>query len=94
MIPRLRNKSYEERLKELNLRLSKCRLRGDLIEAFKIFHGFDNISINNDVTTDFANTTRNNGFKIIDKRFRSKEAKHFSFNKFVNVLVLSPSANS
>ena len=35
MIPRLRNKSYEERLKELNLlSLSKCRLRGNLIEVF------------------------------------------------------------
>ena len=35
MISRLRNKSYEEQLKELNLfSLSKRRLRGDLIEVF------------------------------------------------------------
>ena len=45
MIPRLRNKSYEDRLKQLNLfSLSKHRLRGNLIEVLKIFHGFDNIN--------------------------------------------------
>ena len=86
MIPRLRNKSYEERLKELNLfSLSKRRLRRDLIEVFKIFHGFDNININDYVTTDLTSTTRNNGLKIIGKRFRSNEAKHFFFNRIENV---------
>ena len=86
MIPRLRNKSYEEPLKELNLfSLSKRRLRGDLIEVFKIFHGFDNININDYVTTDLTSIICNNGFKIIGKRFRSNEVKHFFFNRIVNV---------
>ena len=78
MIPRLQNKLYEERVKELNsFGLTKRRLRGDLIEASTIFHGFDNIDIIEYVTNDIKNTTRNNGFKIIGKRFRSNEAKHF-----------------
>ena len=86
MIPRLRNKSYEERLKELNLfSLSKRRLRGDLIEVFKIFHGFGNININDYVATDLTNTTHNNGFKIVGKRFRSNEAEHFLFNRIQNI---------
>ena len=86
MIPRFRNKSYEERLNELNLfSLSKRRLRGDLIAIFRILHVVDNIDINDYVTTDLTSTTRNNGFKIIGKRFRSNEAKHFFFNRFVNV---------
>ena len=51
----------------------------------KIFHGFDNININDYVTTDLTSTTRNNGFKIIGKRFRSNEAKHFFFNRIVNI---------
>ena len=65
MIPRLRNKPYEEGLKELNLiSLSKRRLRCDQIDLIKIFCGFDNDIINDYVTTDLTSTTRNNGFKI------------------------------
>ena len=83
MIPRLRNKPYEERLKELNLfNLSKRRLRRDLIEVFKIFGSLDNNNINDYLNTDLTSTTRNNGFKIIGKRFRSREAKLF----FLNIL--------
>ena len=37
--------SYEEKLKKLNLTtLETRRLRGDLIEMFKIIKGFDNIN--------------------------------------------------
>ena len=86
IIPRLRNKSYEERLNELNLfSLSKHRLRGELIEVFKIFNGFGSINVNDYVTTDLTSTTRNNGFKIIGKRFKSSEGKHFFFNRIVNI---------
>ena len=86
MIPRLRNKSYEERLKELNLfSLSKRRMRGDLIEVYKIFKGFDNINVNDYFTIDRTSVTRNNGFKIVGKRFRTNESKHFFFNRVVNV---------
>jgi len=71
MIPRLRNISYEERLKELNLfTLSKLRMRGDLIEVFKIFKGFDNINAKDYLTVDRSNISRRrNSFKITGKRF-------------------------
>ena len=86
MVPRLRNKSYEERLKELNLfTLSKRRLRGDLITLFKIFKGFTNMNPDNFLTLDRSNFTRNNGFKIIGKRFKTNEAKHFFFNRVINI---------
>lgn len=92
MIPRLRNKSYEERLKELNLfSLPKHRIRGDLIEVFKIFKGFSNLDPNKYFTIDPSNLTRNNGFKIIPKRFQSHEAKHFFFNRIVNIWNKLPS---
>ena len=94
MIPRLRNLPYEERLTELNLfNLSKRRMRGDLIEVFKIFKGFDNINAQDYFTIDHSNRTRRrNNFKIIGKRFVSNEAKHFFFNRVPNVWNLLPSS--
>ena len=66
MIPRLGNKPYVERLNDLNLfSLSKCRLGGDLIETFKIFRGFHDISINDHITTELTNTTCNNGLSSL-----------------------------
>ena len=87
MIPRLKNKPYEERLKELNLfSLEKRRMRGDLIEMFKIIKGFDNINTEDYITFDRSNITRRrHSFKITGKRFTSNEAKHFFFNRIVNV---------
>ena len=75
MIPRLKNKTYEERLEELNLfSLTKCRIRGDLIKVFKIFKGYTNLNVNKYFNIDNS-STRNNGCKIIPKRFKSHEAK-------------------
>ena len=86
MIPRLRNKPYDERLKELGLfSLSKRRLRGDLIEIFKMFRGLDNVNIHDYLNVDERNITRSNGYKIVGKHFRSEEAKHYFFNRVVNV---------
>ena len=47
MIPKLRNISYEMRLKECGLTtLETKRLRGDQIEVFKILNGYENIDRN------------------------------------------------
>ncbi len=47
IIPKLRNLSYEIRLKECGLtRLETRRLRGDQIEVFKIMNGYENINRN------------------------------------------------
>ena len=44
MIQKLRNISYEMRLKECGLTtLETRRLRGDQIEVFKILNGYENI---------------------------------------------------
>ena len=92
LIPRLRNKPYEERLKELNLfSLEKRRLRGDLIEVFKMMRGFVNVNISDYVTVDQERATRSNGLKIIGKSFRSEESKYFFFNRIVNVWNSLPS---
>ena len=60
LIPRLRNKPYEERLSELNLfSLTKQRLRGDLIEVFKIIKGIENMDMEKYFTIDTSNITIN-----------------------------------
>ena len=47
LIPGLRDRSYEERLKECGLTtLETRRLRGDQIEVFKILNGYENIDSN------------------------------------------------
>ena len=47
MIPKLRNISYEIRLKECGLTtLETRRLRRDQIEVFKILNGYENIDRN------------------------------------------------
>ena len=86
MIPSLRNKSYEERLKELDLfPLQHRRLRGDLIQVFKIIKGIDNMDCNKYFSIDHSNYTRGNGCKIIGKSFNSYESKNFFFNRIVNL---------
>jgi hypothetical protein len=86
IIPSLRNKPYEERLKELNLfSLSQRRMRGDLIQVFKIIKGIDNMDCNKYFTINHSNYTRGNGCKIIGKQFKSHESKNFFFNRVVNL---------
>ena len=47
LIPVLRNLSYEERLKIINLpSLVYRRLRGDLIEVYKYLHGYYDVDVN------------------------------------------------
>ena len=86
LIPRLLNKPHEERLSELNLfDLAKWRLRGDLMEVFKIIEGIENMNMEKYFTIDTFDITRNNGYKIVVKRFQTNDAKHFFFNPVVNV---------
>ena len=59
------------------IQFSKRRLQEDLIELLKIFAGFYNIGLSDYVTTDLTSTTHSNGFKIIGKRFKWNEEKHF-----------------
>ena len=48
MIPRLRKMTYEERLKKLNLpRLYDRRIRGDMIETYKIMSGKEKLNSRN-----------------------------------------------
>ena len=68
LVPCLREKSYEERLEELNLYPLEVRwVRGDIIAVFKILNGLEDI----DTSELFAMsdvTTRGHNMKIFKKR--------------------------
>lgn len=71
LIPEVRHMGYERRLEELNLfTLEQRRLRGQLIEAFKIIRGFSNVPIT-DFFTLSENPTRNHGWKVVVPRFQT-----------------------
>ncbi len=48
-----------------------------MIEVFKMLHGLDDVRISVYLIVDRERSTRNNGFKITGKSFRSEESKHF-----------------
>ena len=68
MIPKLRNISYEMRLKECGLTTQETRrLRGDQIEVFKILNGYENIDRNIFFTVKEERRTRGHGVSYISK---------------------------
>ena len=78
MIPEIRNHSFQQRLKDLELiSLVQRRLREQLIEVFKYLNRFNNVRPIGPFDYDFNNTTRNNRKKIIVKRFNTSVAQHF-----------------
>ena len=85
LIPELRNKSYENRLRELKLfSMEKRRLRGDMIKTFKIIKGLVNVKYEKYFNLDISCTTRNNGFKLKGKRYETDIAGHYFFNRVIN----------
>ena len=73
MIPELRNLGYERRLRKLNLlSLEQRRLRGQLIETYKIVRGHSTLAPEA-VFSLSRNPTRNHGFKLDVPRFRTNK---------------------
>ena len=81
----LRNLTYEERLRILGLTsLELRRIRGDLIQVFKIVHGFDGLCF--DSFFKFARFTKTRGhrFKLEGKRCRLDVRKYFFSQRVVD----------
>ena len=77
LIPSVRHLSYERRLEKLNLySLEKRRIRGQLIETFKMLKGIENIDYNKLFTLS-NNQTRSNGLKLNLKRFNTTQCGNF-----------------
>ena len=70
MIRELKGHTYEERLTALNLTtLEARRLRGDLIEMFKILKGFDKTGLN--ISTNQLSNLRGHSLKLFKSRFNT-----------------------
>ena len=93
--PGLRNVIYEERLKILNLTtLKERRIRGDLIQQFKIIHGFDIVNWHNKPTfviEDIDNeqnimkpVTRGHKYRMIKENIKDTTRLNFFSNRIVN----------
>ena len=102
-LPSLKDKDYDQRLKILNLPSLKARrIRGDLIQAYKIFNNVDEIDPNELFPTNPNNRTlRNSSNKIFKPHFNTKEKKNsFSYriakrwNELPEHIKNAPSTNS
>ena len=97
LIPALRNKSYEDRLTDLNLfSLEKRRIRGDMIEVWKIISGHENLDRSYFFELQENSITRNNGCKIVGRRFQTEIARNWftyrvvdEWNRLPNLVVNS-----
>ncbi len=83
-ITSLRNKPYEERLAGLILfSLEKRRLRGNIIECFKILKRFTNVDASKMFSIDNTPRTRINGVKLRCKQVQLDCTKFFFIDDVV-----------
>ena len=82
----LRNYTYEERLRMLKLHsLSKRRLRGDLIEVYKIVRGLSGLEFSNFFQYAEQRNTRGHRFKLFKLRSNTNKRLVFFSQRVINV---------
>ena len=92
---------YEDRLHILNLpSLYDQRLRGDLIESFKIIHHHINVDCKKFFVLNTDSRTRGHSYKLFKQRFYSDVSKYFLSNRVIDLwnslpdhIVTAPSIN-
>jgi hypothetical protein len=87
MVPELKELSYEERLKQLNLySLERRRLRGDLIETFKILKGLDKVNAEQFFSINATGRTRGHSMKLFKSGMKKGLLcrKHFFSQRVIN----------
>jgi hypothetical protein len=102
LISSISSLSYEQRLLHLKLTsLELRRLRGDLLQVFKIVHGFDRLSFQDFFTFSHNTHTRGHGLKLHKVFSRLDTRKYFfsqrvveDWNDLPESLVYSRSVNA
>jgi hypothetical protein len=91
LISSLRKETYETRVKLLGLTtLETRRLRGDLIEAFKIMKGFEDVSWNKFFTMSSSKQLRGHSLKLYKPSFRLDIRKYSFSQRVINEWNLLP----
>ena len=92
LVPSIRHKRYQRRQADLGLfTLEQRRLRGLLIDTFKILRGFSGL----DPASVFelsVNRTRNNGYKVVPPRFNTVLHRDFPTVRVCNLWNSLPEA--
>ena len=82
----MRGKNYRERLYSLGLpSLLYRRLRGDLIETYKITHKIYDPNITNSLINLAHTNARSHKFKLLKPRVNTNKFLHFFTNRIINV---------
>uniref|UniRef100_K7EYK2 Reverse transcriptase domain-containing protein n=2 Tax=Pelodiscus sinensis TaxID=13735 RepID=K7EYK2_PELSI len=86
MIRDLERVPYEERLKRLGLfSLEKRRLRGDMIEVYKIMSGVERADKEKLFISSHNRRTRGHQMKLMGSRFKTNKRKFFFTQRVVNL---------
>ena len=97
----MKNVDYESRLRKLKLpSLEYRRVRGDLIEVYKICHHIYDPVTTSPLLTFAHSNTRAHNYKLNKPRVNTKQFQHFFSNRVVNIwnnlppeVVSAPSTN-
>ena len=86
LIPEMRGLAYEESLSRLGLySLEFRRLRGDLIETYKIMKGLDGVEAARLFPLTMETRTRGHSLKIRGSQFRTELRRNFFSQRVVNL---------
>ena len=100
MIPALKSLSYEDRLKKLNMfSLKRRRVRGDMIEVYKMLNGLDKVDLGRLFVVDQGDRTRKHSFHLKIRRHVERDlSMHFFtrrvigyWNRLSETIVSAPS---
>ena len=95
MLPGMEGRSYEERLRELGLfSLERRRVRGDLIEMYKMIRGIDRVDSQRPFPRVEVAITRGHNFKVSGGRYRGDVRGRFFTQSVVGGMECSASNGS